>query len=127
MVYVNNKDFYDLLVEYKKTKDRKIYNKIGKIFLLIAQRLLNKSNFINYSQDRKDEMISDSVYLMTKYINSFDPEKSNNGFSYFTQVSFNAIRHYINDKKIRDEIFVSIEKMCSKDSIESSNGYVVED
>ena len=127
MVYVNNKDFYDLIVQYKQTKDRKVYNKIGKIFLLISQRLLNKSNFINYSQDRKDEMISDSVYLMSKYINSFDPEKSVQVFSYFTQISFNAVRKYINDKKVHDEIFVSIEKLCSKDSIESSNEYVVED
>ena len=125
-IYVDNKKFHEMLIEYKETKSRKIFNQIGKIFLLIAQRMLNKANFINYTQDRKDEMISDATFLMTKYINSFDTTLKN-PFAYFSQCCFHACVKYINERKIQDEIFVSIEKLCSKDSIDSSNGYVVED
>ena len=59
--YIKNKTFLKLLTEYKKTKNKKIYNEIGKCFLLIATNLLNKPKFINYSEDRKNEMISDAV------------------------------------------------------------------
>ena len=50
--YVNNKTFKELLKRYKKTKSRNDYNEIGKIFLLISRNFLNKSYFINYSEDR---------------------------------------------------------------------------
>jgi len=61
--YVNNKIFHALLIEYRQNKSKKTYEEIGKCFLLISNNLLNKSNFINYTQDRKDEMVSDAVYL----------------------------------------------------------------
>jgi hypothetical protein len=65
--YINNKEFYGQLKEYKETKSKRVYEKIGRSFLLIAKNLLNKSNFINYTPDRKDEMISDATYYMCRY------------------------------------------------------------
>ena len=45
----------------KKIRKR-IYDKIGKRFLMIATNYLNKPSFINYSADWKDDMISEAVY-----------------------------------------------------------------
>jgi|SRR5690606_3824341 DNA-directed RNA polymerase specialized sigma24 family protein len=106
--YVNNKIFKELLKRYKKTKSRNDYNEIGKIFLLISRNFLNKSYFINYSEDRKQEMISDAVFFMCKYIDRFDVNKDH-PFSYFTQVAKNAFLQYINERKKQDDMFKNIE------------------
>jgi DNA-directed RNA polymerase specialized sigma24 family protein len=106
--YVNNKRFNDLLKEYEETKSSHAFNEIGKIFLLIAQNLLNKTNFINYTQDRKEEMVSDATYFMTKYVDRYDTSKKN-PFSYFTRVAYNAFLQNINDYNRRDEMFRPIE------------------
>lgn len=106
--YVNNKKFNALLKEYEETQDKKVFNEIGKIFLLISQNLLNKTNFINYSQDRKEEMVSDATYFMTKYVDRYDTDKKN-PFSYFTRVAYNAFLQNINDYNKRDDMFKPIE------------------
>ena len=106
MVYVNNKDFHRYLVEYKETGSRKSYNEIGKIFMLIAQRFLNKSCFINYSEDRKEEMVGNAVLRMCKNIASFNLEKKD-PFSYFTTVTTNEVYQFINGQKDRDKLFIT--------------------
>lgn len=106
--YVNNKEFHNLLKEYRETGSKKTYEKIGKSFLLIAKNLLNKSNFINYTPDRKDEMISDAVYYMCRYIEKFDVSRKN-PFAYFTMIARNAFLQNINDYTKRDCLFTSIE------------------
>jgi hypothetical protein len=100
--YVDNKRFYKLLIEYQKTHKRVTYNEIGKIFVLISSNLLNKTNFINYTQDRKDEMISDATFSMCRYIDKYDTSKGN-PFAYFTRFAFNAfLQNLKNYKRIGD-------------------------
>lgn len=113
--YINNKEFYSLLKEYRETKSKRLYEEIGKCFLLISRNLLNKTNFIDYSQDRKDEMVSDAVFYMCRYIERFDLERKN-PFAYFTTVAKNAFLQNINDYNKRDEMFTSIEYIdnCDK-------------
>lgn len=94
--------------EYQETRSPRAYHEIGKIFLLIAKRFLNKSNLINYSQDRKDEMVSDAVFYMCKYIDRFNLERKN-PFSYFTTTARNACLQYLNSRKKRNDVFSSIE------------------
>lgn len=106
--YINNKNFYELLKEYKQSRSKKIYEQIGNSFLLIARNLLNKSNFINYTHDRKEEMISDAVYYMCRYIDKFDIKRKN-PFAYFTMIARNAFLQNINDFSRRDNLFTSIE------------------
>lgn len=106
--YIDNKEFYSLLKEYKETKSKKVHEKIGKCFLLIARNFLNKSNFINYTPDRKDEMISDAVYYMCKYVDKFNLERKN-PFAYFTMIARNAFLQNINEYGKRDDMFTSIE------------------
>lgn len=108
MKYVKNREFIDLLIKYKQTKDNKIYNNIGKIFMLIALNLLNKSNLINYTQDRKDEMVSEAVFDMCRYVNVFNPNRSDNPFAYFTRCAYNAFNRYFNNHKKYNDIFNNV-------------------
>ena len=118
--YVNNKEFHILLKKYRQTKSKKTYEQIGKIFLLIAKNLLNKSNFINYTLDRKDEMISDAVYYMCRYVDKFDVERKN-PFAYFTMIARNAFLQSINDYSKKDSMFTSIEYI---DNCETANNNI---
>lgn len=106
--YVYNEDFLIMLKEYQTTKNRKVFNTIGKIFLSIATNLLNKPCFIEYTKDRKDEMTSDATFLMVRYIDRYDVTKYN-PFSYFTTVAWNAFLQNIKDYKKFDEIFKSLD------------------
>jgi DNA-directed RNA polymerase specialized sigma24 family protein len=48
----------------------------------------------------KDEMIADAIENCVSAAHSFDPEKSNNPFAYFTQIAWNAfIRRISKEKK----------------------------
>jgi len=108
MIYCKNADFLKMLIFYQKTKDRKIANEIGKIFILIAERFIRKSNFIDYTEDRKNEMISEATYYMWRFIDRFDITRDN-PFSYFTTVAKNAFLQYLNERKKYDEMFTSID------------------
>lgn len=108
IMYVFKTDFLNLLKEYKETKNRRVYDKIGTIFLAIARNLLNKHYFIQYTQDRKDEMISEATYYMCKYIDKFNLDQDN-PFAYFTTTAWRAFLQYINERKKHDSMFKSLE------------------
>jgi len=105
--YVNNKDFYEALVQYridvKAASDKglprpKVPNYIGDCFLKIATHLTFKPNFVNYSYH--DDMISDSIENCLHYILNFDVEKYSNPFAYFTQIAkFAFLRRIAREKK----------------------------
>lgn len=105
--YVSNKRLYEEMVLYHQRKNEAlkngnskavfISNYIGEAILLICTRLAYKPNFANYSF--RDEMISDGVENCIKAIDSFDHEKSQNPFAYFTQIAYNAFIRRINNEK----------------------------
>ena len=105
--YVNNKEFLEALVQYRKkvreiaekeipgiteeqlkkwTSPNKppIPNYIGECILKIATHLSFKPNFVNYMF--KDDMISDGIENCIQYLHNFNPERSQNPFAYFTQI-----------------------------------------
>ena len=95
--YVNNKEFYAAMVEYKIACRQaeaegqiqpRIPNYIGMCIYKIATRLSFRPNFINYTY--RDEMISDGIETSIANIKSFDPDKYNNPFAYFTQIIYHA-------------------------------------
>ena len=106
--YVNNKEFYKLIEIYKKTGSRKAYDKIGKIFYEISTNFLNKGKFSGYSQDRKDEMVSDATFFMLKYIDNYNLEQKN-PFAYFTTFALNAFLQNISKYKKSKERYVSLD------------------
>ena len=106
--YVDNIRLYDEMVEYNKHvtsyKNGEIIDKpivsdyICESIMKISDRLSYRPNFINYTY--RDEMVSDGVENCLLYINNFDPSKSSNPFSYFTQIIYFAfIRRIQKEKK----------------------------
>lgn len=99
--YVNNKDLYNSLKEYKQkieqNENTKIPNYIGECIELICKNLARKPNFSGYSY--KEEMIGDAKCDCVAAINNFNPDKTNNPFAYFTQIAWNAFLRRIDKEK----------------------------
>ena len=123
--YVNNKVFCELLIKYNQTKSKKFYNELGKIFIKMATKYLDRPNLINYSFDRKQDMISDSVFYMSKAIKTFDT-KELNPFGYFSKIIENCCLQYINKTKKRDRLFVRLDMLDIDDNLRSSNRYNID-
>ena len=110
--YVNNSDFYDALVKYRKEVNEAISNEepqpripnyIGECFLKIATHLSYKPNFVNYTS--KDSMISDGYTDCVKYVLNFNAELYKNPFAYFTQICYYAFVRRIKQEKRNLELY----------------------
>ena len=75
---------------------------IGECFLLIAERLSMRANFINYPF--REEMVGDAIENCLMYASNFDPTKSKNPFSYFTQIIYYAFLRRIQKEKKQNYI-----------------------
>jgi hypothetical protein len=104
--YVDNQVFLAALVDYKKAcrKAKKIREPkpplpeyIGECFLKIATHLSFRPNFMNYPF--REDMVGDGVVNCLTYVDNFDPKKSKNAFSYFTQIIFFAFLRKIQGEK----------------------------
>ena len=109
--YVDNKKFLAAMSEWKQEVieaenqgDPKppVTEYIGECFLLIAERLSLRANFINYPF--RDEMVGDAIENCLMYASNFDPEKSKNPFSYFTQIIYYAFLRRIQKEKKQNYI-----------------------
>jgi hypothetical protein len=124
--YVNNKEFYQALVEYNKevkyakemglTKPR-ITNYLGDCFLRIANHLAYKPNFVNYMF--KDDMICDGIENCVQYIHNFDTTRTN-PFAYFTQIVYYAFLRRIAKEKKQLEIKSKIIERSGYDEVFTS-------
>lgn len=108
MMYIKNPAFLKLLKDYKRTGSRKTKNEIGKAFVSIAERFLRKASFVDYTEDRKQEMVSDSTYFMWRFKDNFDLTL-NNPFSFFTTITKHAIYAYLNSRKKYDAMFTCVD------------------
>jgi hypothetical protein len=104
--YVNNKDFYDALVVYKKQYDDamstgkekpEISKYLGECVWKIARGLAQKHNFRNYSYI--DDMVCAAIFSCINNMHMFNPEKSQNPFAYFTQCCYYDFLHVIKREK----------------------------
>jgi len=139
--YVNNAEMLEAIKIYKiqlkearenGTTEPRIPEYLGKCILMIANRLSHKSNFINYSY--RDDMVLDGIENCIQCMNSFDPDKSSNPFSYFTQVIYFAFlrriakekkQSYIKGKLIRDVALESFELQDHDDDTDFKNAYAI--
>jgi len=124
--YVNNKDFYQALVDYKKQVDNakekglpkpRITNYLGDCFLRIANHLAYKPNFVNYMF--KDDMICDGIENCVQYIHNFDTTRTN-PFAYFTQIVYYAFLRRIAKEKKQLEIKSKIIERSGYDEVFTS-------
>lgn len=104
--YIDNKEFYSKISEWKKQYNEAsengkpkppVTNYLGECFVKIANHLAYKSNFVNYTF--RDEMVLDGIENCLTYISNFDPDKSNNPFAYFTQITYYAFIRRIQKEK----------------------------
>lgn len=134
--FINNKDFYDALVNYRAVcvradeagQERPVIPRyIGKCFLDIAEHLSMRPNFSNYMY--RQDMVMDAVENCVLYCRNFDPDKSKNPFSYFTQVCWYAFIRRIGKEKRQIEICDKIiaksgfEELFQSDALGSSADY----
>ena len=120
--FIDNKEFYAAMVDFRAKCDRAkdagedrpiIPRYIGKCFLDIAEHLSMRPNFSNYMY--RQDMVMDAVENCVVYCHRFDPEKSQNPFSYFTQVCWYAFIRRIGKEKRQIEI---CDKIISKSGFE---------
>ena len=130
--YVNNKDFLDALMVYRKEvrlakeegRDKpKVPNYIGECFLKIATHLSYRPNFVNYMF--KDDMICDGIENCLQYIDNFDPEKSTNPFAYFTQIIYFAFLRRIQKEKKQLEIKTKLLERSGFDEVFTADGSIM--
>ena len=104
--YVDNKLFFEEMKKWKKMiadaedvgePKPPVTDYIGNCFLKIAEHLSYRPNFINYAF--REEMVGDGIENCLMYCSNFDPEKSKNPFSYFTQIIYYAFLRRIQKEK----------------------------
>ena len=105
--YIDNTKFCHAMTEWKKIvkeaeecgDDRPpVTSYIAESFLKIAEHLSHRPNFINYPF--REDMIGDGVENCLLYAHNFDPDKSSNPFSDFTQIIYYAfLRRIAKEKK----------------------------
>lgn len=105
--YINNRDFYEAIKKYhSQVKEYKegvrstppvMSDYIGSCFIQISNRLASKGNFAGYSY--RDEMVDDGIENCIVAINSFDCEKYDNPFAYFSQIIWFAFLRRIDKEK----------------------------
>ena len=122
--YVNNKEFFASMVDWKKEvieaseqDDSRppISEYIGDCFLKIAEHLSYRPNFINYPF--REEMIGDGIENCLMYAHNFNPEKSKNPFSYFTQIIYYAFLRRIEKEKKQNYIKYKLLENAEDDDI----------
>lgn len=104
--YIDNEKFCKCMLDWKKLVHRAeacgekkppVTDYIAECFLKIAEHLSHRPNFINYPF--REDMIGDGVENCLLYAHNFDPSKSSNPFSYFTQIIYYAFLRRIEKEK----------------------------
>lgn len=113
--YVSNKD---MLNEIKLSHEQgQPTTRLCQMFHLIALGLSQRPNFSGYSY--LDEMIANGLEVCVRRWKSFNPEKSDNPFSYFTTCINNAfiviIKREKKHQRLRDEILIANGMNASND------------
>lgn len=104
--YVSNDEFYKAIVAFRKEvlaaeaqglQRPVIPYYIGDCLIKIANKLSYSPNFINYTFH--NEVVADGLENCINYFHNFDPDKSTNPFSYFTQIIYFAFLRRIQKEK----------------------------
>lgn len=125
---------FECLVKYKqKVAENESIGKspppipdyIGECFDKLCKNLSTKGNFSGYSRHWKEEMISDGMVDCVAAVNNFNPERTENPFSYFTMIAWNAFLRRIKSEK--KQVYVKHKNfennvLLNSEWLESENG-----
>lgn len=106
VVYVTNKA---LLAEFKLSMEKgEMSNELARMVMLICERYARRGCYVNYTYN--DDLQSFALMNLVKSWKSFNPEKSQNPFAYFTSCIHNSFLQYLNQERkhrnIRDALLI---------------------
>lgn len=115
--YCNNKELQAELMKWRDSheiiSERILSEELGRMLLAVGNKLLNHSNFRNYTKELKEDMRSYGLYKIIRGLKNYN-FKFNNPFAWVTQAFYNAYlsvlsKHYkhINIKKEMLKKFVA--------------------
>lgn len=100
--YCTNKQLIEELEKWrdsaKDPKERIISDELGKMMYAIGEKMLNRSEFRNYSKELKEDMLGAFILKLIKGLKNYN-FKFNNPFAFFTTAAWNAFltvigKHY---------------------------------
>jgi len=104
--YINNKDMLEEIIKSKK--QGAMTDKFANMIMLLVKRYSSQGKYSGYTY--VDDMEGYALYIVCKVWNSFNPEKYDNPFAYFTQTIKRAFWQYLYQEKahrdIRDAMLV---------------------
>ena len=105
-VYVTNKA---LLAEFKVSREKgEMTNELARMVMLICERYARRGSYASYTYN--EDLQSFALMNLVKSWKSFNPEKSQNPFAYFTSCIHNSFLQYLNHERkhrnIRDALLV---------------------
>lgn len=107
--YLNNRDLLSEVLLSKLGEPPKMTDKLARMLMMLCARYGRRANFANYTYN--EDMQAYAMMMLVRTWNSFNPEKSNNPFAFFTQCVKNSFIQYLNSEKrhrvIRDELMVN--------------------
>ena len=116
--YVDNEKFFEEIKKWKRRvvdarevdeTDPPSTEYMGECFLKICEHLAMRPNFINYTF--RDDLVSDGIENCLLYAHNFNPEKSKNPFSYFTQIIHHAyVRRIVKERKLMHIKYLYVER-----------------
>lgn len=108
--YLSNKEMLSEVIHCKK--DGQISEKLGKMFVLLAERYSTKPNFSGYSY--RDEMVANAILACCQNYTKFNEDKGSNPFAYFTQIIHNAFIQVLNkerrNQELRDKCLIDMDR-----------------
>ena len=115
--YISNEQLKKAIIEWQTTGSKKNYNKMGKAFIQIANKLAESSTFNRYPDHIKENMIGEAIYKMIDKIENYDYKTYNNPFAYCTSLAFNVFRQHIKKYYANTERTVSLEQYLENNSL----------
>ena len=92
-IYLKNKDFLEEILKSKEL-DR-LTPKAEEMMILLANKTIKKKRYYNVTD--KDDCLQTGLMVMFSNWRCFDEDKSNNAFSYFTEIFKRGIAKGFND------------------------------
>lgn len=104
--YINNASLMEEVI--KSREQGRMTEKFGKMMMLLVKRYSSQGCYSGYTY--VEDMESYALMTVCKVWESFDPEKGNNPFAYFTQTIKRTFWQYLaleeNHRDIRDEMLM---------------------
>ena len=105
-MYLTNKELLPAVRDSKELG--KMSPRLAMMLQLLCSKYATKGSFVNYSYN--EDMQAYAMLMLVRTWNSFDLNKSNNPFAFFTQCIKNSFIQYLNQEKrqrtIRDLLLV---------------------